>query len=102
MKYSSDTSMQRLFEGFRKSIKEQVGSEEEYSRHGIEVFYYKDIMFGIKHNHQSMKSELFHINPDTGIPQFVKDKPSSGFPLPDKEAFFSDIDMMMQNGAFQT
>ena len=99
---------QRLKKLIREALNEMrepseydaYGTDEEYAREGMEVFDYKGYKFAIKHDKQSRSTELFYLDPLTGIPSYVDKMVSSKFPLPDKEDFYTMLDNKIQKGHF--
>lgn len=81
-------------EELKRVLSEQIGTDEDYMQHGIEVFEHNGKKFGIKKDSDFGKAELFYIDPDTGVPNFVGlIEPNEDIP--------SKLDNMMQQGAFQ-
>jgi len=74
------------------------GADEEYAREGVKVFDYKGYKFAVKHDVQSRSTELFYLDPLTGIPNYLDKIVSSQFPLADKESFYPMLDKIIKRG----
>ena len=98
MKLTTKKLKQLIKEELNLVISETYGTDEEYKREGLEAFDYKGHKFAIKHDFPTLSTEIFYLDPDSGMPNYIDRIVSKKLPLPDKEDFYTMLDKIIQRG----